>query len=75
VLLGVAVDLGGRGQEVAGLLGLGQAERVVGAERADLERLDGELEVVDRRCGGGEVEDDVDRTADLERLRDVVAEN
>ena len=43
----IAVDLRGRGEQEAGALGLGQAERVVGAERADLQRLDRQLEVVD----------------------------
>ena len=38
--LRVAVDLAGAGQQEARVLGLGQAERVVGAERADLERRD-----------------------------------
>ena len=38
----VAVHLAGRGQEEAGALVLGQAERVVGAEAADLQGLDGD---------------------------------
>ncbi len=72
VLLGIAVDLGGGGEEEAGSLRLGQAEAVVGAERADLQGLDGQLEIVDGRGGRGEVEDEVDRALHLERLRDVV---
>ena len=44
----IAVDLRGRGEQEARPLGLGEPERVVGAERADLERLDRQLEVVDR---------------------------
>ena len=43
----VAVDLAGGGEEEAGALRLGQAQAVVGAEAADLERLDRHLEVVD----------------------------
>ena len=54
--LRVAVDLAGRGQEEAGVLGLGQAERVVRAEAADLQRLDRHLEVVLRRGRAGEVQ-------------------
>ncbi len=61
----VAVDLGGRGEQDAGAFGLGQAERVVGAQRADLEGLDRQLEIVDRAGGRGEVEDEVDRTVDV----------
>src|SRR3989454_5183565 len=47
----VAVDLRRRGEQEPGAGGLGHAERVVRAERADLERLDRQLEVVAR--GGG----------------------
>ena len=61
----VAVDLGGRGQEEARALRLGQAERVVRAERADLQGLDRELEVVDRAGRAGEVQDVVDRPVDV----------
>ena len=57
VLLGVAVDLAGAGQQVAGVLGLGQAERVVRAERADLERLDRILQIIDRAGRAGEVQE------------------
>ena len=67
--LGVAVDLGGAGQQEAGVLGLGQAERVVRAERADLERRDRVRQVVDRAGGAGEVEDVVDRAVDRAAAR------
>jgi hypothetical protein len=50
---------------------LGQAERVVGAVRADLERVQRQPQVVDRRGGAGEVVDDVDRFVDEVRLDDV----
>ncbi len=46
---GVAVDLGGRGEQDARALVPGQAERLVGAERADLHGLDRPAQVVDRR--------------------------
>ncbi len=39
---------------------LRQAERVVGAQRAGLQRRDRVLEVIDRACGAGEVQDVVD---------------
>ena len=44
---GIAVDLGGGGEQDPRLLGLGHAERVVGAQAADLEGLNGQLQVVD----------------------------
>ena len=47
--VGVAVDLGGGGEEEARPLALGQAEGVVRPQRPDLEGGDGQLEVVDRR--------------------------
>ena len=48
----VAVHLRGRREQEARALGLGHAERVVRAERADLQGLDGQLEVVDRGEAG-----------------------
>ena len=53
---------------------LGEAERVVRAERTDLERLDREFEVIDGAGRAGEVEHVVDRIADLQRVGDVVAD-
>ncbi len=69
--LRVAVDLGGRGGEEAGAVVLGQAERVVRAVGADLERVQRQPQVVDRARRGGEVVDEVDRLVDEERLDDV----
>ncbi len=57
----IAVDLGGRGEQEAGALLLRQAERLVRAERAHLEGLDRQLEVVDRAGRRGEVQDRVER--------------
>ena len=68
----IAVDLGGRGDDEARALGLGQAERLVRAERADLQRLDRQLEVVDRAGGAGPVQDEVDRAVDVDVVGDVV---
>ena len=53
---------------------LGQAERVVGAVGADLERVQRQPQVVDRRRGRGEVVDEVDRLVDEERLDDVLVQ-
>jgi hypothetical protein len=46
--LGIAVHLRGRRQEEPGALGLGQAQRLVGPERADLQGLDGQFQIIDR---------------------------
>src|ERR1019366_4726003 len=67
----VAVHLTGRGDQEACALGLGQAERVVGAVGADLERVQGQPQVVDRRGRRGEVIDEVDRLVHEVGLDDV----
>ena len=71
VHLGVAVDLARGGDQEAGAVLLGQAERVVGAVRADLQRVQRQPQVVDRRGRRGEVVDEVDRLIDEVRLDDV----
>ncbi len=53
---GVAVDLAGAGQEETGALGQGQPQRVVGAQAAHLQRLDGQFQVVHRAGRAGKVE-------------------
>ena len=70
--LRIAVDLGGRREQVARTLGLGQAQRLVGAQRADLERRDGLLQVVDRTRRAGKVENPVHRALDVDEAGDVV---
>jgi hypothetical protein len=72
VHLGVAVHLARRREEEPRALGLGQAEAVVGAEAADLERLDGQLEVVLGRRGAGEVHHGVDIARHVDVRRHVV---
>ena len=72
--LRVAVDLGGRRGQEARAVVLGQPERVVRAVGADLERVQRQPQVVDRRGGRGEVVDEVDRLVDEERLDDVLVE-
>ncbi len=69
---GVAVDLGGAGEQEPGVLGLGQAQGVVGAERAHLERWDRMCQVVDGAGRTGEMEHVVHRSIDLDRLGDIV---
>ena len=69
--LGVAVHLGGRGEQEAGLLLLGQAEGVEGADGADLEGLDRQREVVDRARRAREVQDQVDVTDHVDVVGDV----
>ena len=72
VNIGVAVNFRGAGQEEPGVLGSGQAERVVGAERADLQRGDRVGEVVGGAGRAGEVENVVDCAVDGDRLGDIV---
>ena len=70
----VAVDLARRGEQEPRALPLREAERVVRAVRADLQRLQRQPQVVDRARGAREVVDEVDRALDLEMRRDVVVE-
>jgi hypothetical protein len=64
----IAVTLRGRGEEKRRLFRQGKPERVMGAERPDLQRLDRQLEVIDRAGRRGEVENDVDIARDIEVL-------
>jgi hypothetical protein len=72
--LRVAVDLARRGEQEPRPLELGQAERVVGAVAADLQRLQRQADVVDRAGGAGQVEDVVDVARDVEVLDHVVVD-
>src|SRR3954447_29900 len=72
--LRIAVDLRGRRGQKTRAVQLGQAERVVGAVRADLERVQGQPQVVDRARRRGEVVDEVNRLLDEEGLRDVLVQ-
>ena len=47
----IAIDLRGRGDEHPRLFRLGKTQTVVGAQRADLQCLDGYFEIVDRTGG------------------------
>ena len=72
--LGVPVDLAGGGEEEPGVLGLGQPQAVVGAQAADLEGLDGQLQVVAGRGRAGKVEDGVDGALDRQGSAHIVAD-
>ena len=63
--LRVAVHLARRGEQEAGPLHLREAEGVVGAVRAHLQRLQRQPQVVDRARRAGEVVDEVDRFVDV----------
>ena len=64
----VAVDLRGRGDDEARSLGFGESERLVRAQGADLERLNRQLQIVDRTCRAGPVEHVVHRSVEIEIL-------
>ena len=72
MLLRIAINFRRAGEEEPRTLSLGQSERVVGAQRANLERLDRQFQVVDRARGRGEVHHAIHTTVDLNVLRDVV---
>ena len=65
----IAVAFRGRGEEERRLLGLGQTERVVRAERADFQRRDRQLEIIDRAGRRSEMKNVIDF---LFRQEDVV---
>ena len=69
--LRIAVDLARSTRQEPRPVRLGQPERVVRAVRADLERVQRQPQVVDRRRRRREVVDEVDRLVDEERLDDV----
>ena len=69
---GVAVHLAGRCEEVLGVFLLSDAEGLVGAQRADLERLDGLVPVEDRGGETREVDHPVKIAGHVDELRDVV---
>ena len=71
VLERVAVHLRRRGDQEARALELGQAERVVRAVRADLERVQRQAVVVDRAGRAGQMEHVVDALLDVDVLDDV----
>ncbi len=68
----VAVHLGSRGEQEPRALSLRDAEGIVGTERADLQRLNRQLQIVEGRRGTREVQDPVEVTVEANVLGDVV---
>src|SRR5690606_31736500 len=68
---GIAVDLTRGGQQQAGTFVFGETERLVRAQRTDLQRLNGILQVVDRGGRAGKMKHIVQRSLDEEVVRDV----
>ncbi len=69
---GIAVDLRRGGQEEFGALGKRESQRVVGAQRPDLEDLDRDPLEVGRTGRAGEVHHDVDRAGNPDVVAHVV---
>ena len=68
----IPVDLRRRREQKSGVLGHGEPEGLMGAKRAHFERLNRQLEVVDRACRAREMEYAVERALDLDVARDVL---
>ena len=68
----VAVNLGGGGYHKDGFLFLGEPQGFVGAQRADFQRGDGELQVIDGGGGAGEMHYRVQLAGDVQVVGDVV---
>ncbi len=69
----VAVAFRGGGQKERRLLGFGETERVMRAERADFQRRDRQLEIIDRARGRSEMENVIEFFFRQENeVRDVV---
>jgi hypothetical protein len=67
----IAVHLAGGGEDESRALLSRQAERVQGAQAADLQRLDGQLEVVDGRGRGCQVQDQIHIARHMDESRQV----
>ena len=72
MLQGVAVDFGRRGEDELGLLGLGQTEGVVRAQRAHLEGRDRPFQIVDGAGRAGPVQHHLDRPVHADVVGHVV---
>ena len=68
----IAVDLRGRSKEESSILFLSEAKRLVSSEGADLERLNGELQIVDGTRRRGEMKDEIDLPFYEKVVRDIV---
>src|SRR5207245_28304 len=70
----VAVHFGGAGVHQRGARAARELERVARAARSDVQRLQRQTRVVERRGGGSKIEDRVRRPLQRKRLADVVVE-
>src|SRR6185503_5318266 len=70
--LRIAVYLGSGREQEPRTFCLGKAERLMTAEGADLERLDGQLEIVDGARGRSKVEHAIEGPLDIEIVGDIV---
>jgi hypothetical protein len=68
----ITIHLGGRGEQEPRALRLGQAQRVVRAQRPDLQGLDRVAQVVHRAGRRGEVQHAVQIARHVRELRDIV---
>ena len=68
----VAVNFRGGGDQEARVFVLGQAERLVRAQRADLQGLDRDLQVINRAGGRGEMPDVIHRRIEENKFRHVL---
>ena len=73
--LRVPIDLRGRCQDEPGVLRQSEPEGVQGPDRPHLEGLDGELQVIDRRGGAREVQDQIDLSPDVDEVRHIGPNN
>src|SRR5207249_10113611 len=69
---GIAVDFRRRGQQKSRALRLRETEGLMGAERADLEGLDRQFQIVDRARRAREVEHALEWPLHLDEVGDVV---
>ena len=71
--LRVAVTFGSGGEQVTRFFRQRQAERIVRAERADFQSLNGKFQIIRRAGGRREMQDDFDGPGDFDVTRDVLA--
>jgi hypothetical protein len=69
---GVAVNFAGAGQEKARFLDLGKPEAVMRSQGADLQRRDRMAQVIDGTGGRREMQNDIHRPVDFDRVGDIV---
>ena len=70
----VAIDLTGGRQQEPRVLFLCQAQSLVCAKCAHFQGLDGHLQVIDRRCGRGEVQDQIQPARHMDEFGHILME-